>query len=263
MIYSLFSNTTKIKQAFYCLLVSGSSLAFLASSTVSAEPKIIDETVKKALVATPDLKNGKKLYHNCALCHTPEGWGSPLGSFPQIAGQHKTVILKQLADIHKGNRDNPTMMPFTPNLFKKGSQALADISSYIEQLPMVPNNSIGMGLQLEEGKRLYNANCKSCHGDNGEGKSEEFYPRIHGQHYQYLLRQLQWIKTGKRRNADTKMTKQLKAFSYQELNIIADYVSRLRPDKMLLADHADWRNPDFRSGFKSNSRPEPTTGAIK
>lgn len=242
-------------------LLFSMSLLLLTPGSVMAEFKVVvDEVVKQALAATPDLNSGRQLYHNCALCHTPEGWGSPSGNHPQIAGQHQSVIIKQLADIHKGNRDNPTMMPFTNPLFQKGPQALADVSAYIEKLPMVPNNSIGAGMRLTKGKALYDEHCKSCHGENGEGKAEEFYPRIHGQHFRYLLRQLQWIKLGKRRNADPDMVQEFKKFSQSDLASLADYVSRLKPDKKMLADHNDWRNPDFRRGFRTAPRQDQEMG---
>ena len=67
----------------------------------------------KALSLQPDLENGRKLYLTCAVCHGPEGWGSPDGYYPQIAGQIDSVIIKQLADIRSRNRDNPTMYPFS------------------------------------------------------------------------------------------------------------------------------------------------------
>lgn len=249
MVYSLFKITNNVTSRFQFLLAIGTSLALLATGTANAESKKIDEIVQKALQAEPDLQKGKMLYHNCAVCHTPEGWGSATGRFPQIAGQHQSVILKQLSDIQKGNRDNPTMIPFTDPVFAQGPQVLADLSAYIEQLPMVPNNSIGTGRQLEEGKKLYNNECKKCHGDQGEGDAKEFYPRIQGQHFQYVLRQMEWIKLGKRRNADKKMVEQFEHFSQDDLEAIADYVSRLTPDKGMLADHLDQKNPDFRPDF--------------
>lgn len=226
-------------------------LSLLIPVQTQASPEALDAVVKQALELTPDLENGKKLYNSCALCHTPEGWGTPGGRFPQIAAQHKSVILKQLADIHNNNRDNPTMYPFSESIFAQGPQALADVSAYIEKLPMVPNNSVGIGKNLAEGEKLYKDNCKKCHGEGGEGDAAEFYPRIHGQHYQYILRQMLWIKKGKRRNADKKMVKQIEGFSLKDLRIISDYVSRLQPDKNLLAERMDWRNPDFRAGFIS------------
>jgi cytochrome c553 len=249
MTYSLFQIADKATHPPHFIMAIGMSLTLLASATAYAEPKKIDAFVEMALQAEPDLQKGSMLYFNCAICHTPEGWGSPDGRYPQIAGQHRSVILKQLADIQKGNRDNPTMIPFTDPLFVLEPQALADLSAYIEQLPMVPNNSIGSGLRLEEGKKLYDVECKECHGENGEGIAKEFYPRIHGQHFQYVLRQMEWVKMGKRRNADEEMVKQFKRFSQDDLEVIADYVSRLRPDKGMLADGLEQKNPDFRPGF--------------
>lgn len=242
----------KLGKACYKLVLTSITPLFLLgtySTNVSADITKVDAIVDEALALTPDMNKGKQLYFNCALCHTPEGWGNPGGRYPQIAGQHQSVILKQLADIYRGNRDNPTMYPFSASVFKMGPQALADLSAYISKLPMVPNNSVGPGMNLEEGKALYDENCVKCHGESGEGDAKEFYPRIHGQHFQYVQRQMHWIKRGKRRNADEKMVKQIEGFSLTDIAVISDYVSRLQPDKALLADHLDWRNPDFRSGF--------------
>ena len=225
------------------------------SNILSANSEIeIQEIVQQALDVTPDSIQGKNLYQNCAVCHSPEGWGTSSGHYPQIAGQHKTVIIKQLTDIHRGNRDNPTMLPFTSPLFSLGAQALADLAEYISKLPMIPNNSVGYGSDQEVAVKLYKDNCEQCHGQNGEGDADKYYPRIHGQHYSYLERQLHWIKNGKRRNADKKMVKQIQKFSYRELQLIADYVSRMRPNKSLVAESMYWKNPDFRSGFYSAPR---------
>ncbi len=61
----------------------------------------------------------------------PEGWGSKDGTFPQLAGQHHSVIIKQLADIRALNRDNPTMYPFALPSQIGGPQALADVVAYM------------------------------------------------------------------------------------------------------------------------------------
>ncbi|MCK4709726.1 MAG: c-type cytochrome [Gammaproteobacteria bacterium] len=214
----------------------------------------LDETIQQAISATPNLEKGKAIYRNCAVCHSPEGWGTLSGHYPQIAGQHKSVIIKQLEDIQLGNRDNPTMRPFTNPVIELGSQAVADVAAYISQLPMTPKNYVGFGVQLDRGKALYDKNCKQCHKTNGEGKPEKFYPRIQGQNYKYLQRQLLWIKTGKRRNADIKMVKQLRDFSLRDIDLVADYASRLRPDKSLVAKSIFWKNPDFRAGFRAAPR---------
>lgn len=227
------------------LVCLGMTFSHVHSSTVLE----LDEVIQQALKETPNLEKGRALYRHCAICHSPQGWGSSSGHFPQIAGQHKSVIIKQMEDIHKGNRDNPTMRPFIEPILKKGSQPLADLSAYISQLSMTPQNSVGSGYLLEQGKALYDKNCKQCHKANGEGVADKFYPRIQGQHYSYLKRQLHWIKTGKRRNADKKMVKQIESFSSKDIDILADYISRLRPEKSLIADSINWKNPDFRKSF--------------
>ena len=231
-------------------ILAGLTMSLMINThAFAAEPSASEAEVEAALKLEANIENGKKTFQTCALCHSPEGWGNPIGRYPQIAGQHPKVIIKQLIDIRLKNRDNPTMYPFTTSTYLKGAQGMADIAAYISKLPMVPNNSQGSGKDLEKGKKLYKDNCTKCHGDNGEGDNKEYYPRIQGQHYEYLLRQLEWIKSGKRRNADEKMTKQIKGFSADDLAAVADYTSRLKADKSLVADHKDCRNPDFNKNF--------------
>ncbi len=66
----------------------------------------------EALKLKGDAKRGEEAYEVCGACHLPSGAGRPDGTFPQLAGQHTTVLIKQMADIRAGLRDNPTMYPF-------------------------------------------------------------------------------------------------------------------------------------------------------
>ncbi len=198
-----------------------------------------------ALSLPPDLENGKKIYMTCAVCHRPEAWGTPDGAYPQVAGQLPTVIIKQLADIRARNRDNPIMYPFTVPSILGGAQEIADVAAYIASLPMTPANGVGPGMDLARGEQLYSDNCVECHGRQGEGKVDDHIPSIWGQHYYYLVRQFEWIKSGKRRNADSKMQKQIRNFSLRDIRIVMDYVSRLKPPAEKLADSPQWMNPDF------------------
>jgi cytochrome c553 len=219
----------------------------LYSAGLGAEPDPDPGTaaleVEKALKLTPDPEKGREVYLLCAVCHQPEGWGTLDGDYPQIAGQLYGVIIKQMADIRARNRDTPTMLPFTM-LGIMSLQQVADVSAYISQLPMTPNNTVGPGTDLEKGKRLYAEYCVECHGEQGEGVPEENMPLIQGQHYPYLVRQFEWIAQGKRRNADPEMVKQIKGFSAEDISAIMDYTSRLSPPQNRLAE-PDWRNPDF------------------
>ncbi len=200
--------------------------------------------VEKALHLTPDADNGRKVYMVCTVCHRPEGWASPDGMYPQIAGQQASVLIKQLADIRARNRDNPTMLPFTSPRLLGGAQEIADVAAYISTLPMNPNNMVGPGFDLELGERLYKDECAECHGPAGEGNKQDHIPLIQGQNYFYLIRQFDWIRSGKRRNADPKMVKQIQRFTPREEYSVLDYVSRIRPPEEKLAPPG-WQNPDF------------------
>ena len=54
----------------------------------------------------PDLAHGAELYQTCAACHGPDGRGTEDGEIPAIAGQHGSVLLKQLTDFRHEQRWN-------------------------------------------------------------------------------------------------------------------------------------------------------------
>lgn len=223
------------------------SLGMLLSAPTLATGGLVDDAqeIEQALKLEPNVENGRDVYEVCAGCHLPEGWGKEDGTFPQLAKQHRQVLIKQLADIRAKNRDAPTMYPFATPQAIGGAQALADVTAYIsKKLLMNPNNGVGAGDHLAQGEKLYKDNCMQCHGEKGEGNAEKFYPRIQGQHYKYMLRQFEMIRDGKRRNANPDMVKQIKNFTDKDMAAVIDYVSRLKPSKEDVAVPG-WKNPDF------------------
>ncbi|QRM20064.1 c-type cytochrome [Dechloromonas sp. TW-R-39-2] len=195
----------------------------------------------EALTKKGDKKRGEEGYETCGACHLPSGAGRPDGTFPQLAGQHTTVLIKQMADIRAGLRDNPTMYPFAATL--TDAQELADVAAYIESLCIPADHGhydskpgdagkdwkapTDTEKRLAEGKALYEKECLECHGKNGEGVKDKFYPVIAGQHYKYLLRQMTEIRDGHRRNANPDMVKIIKKYSNDQLISISAYQSSL------------------------------------
>lgn len=207
-------------------------------------PETSERDVETIHGLTPDPENGLYAYRLCADCHAPEGWGEVDGSVPVLAGQHRRVLIKQLIDIRDGHRGNEAMFSFAQDKEVGGDQAIADVTGYISGLPMPPSPGVGPGHGLETAPMLYDAGCASCHGDRGEGSDRRLYPRIHGQHFGYLDRQMERIVNGYRTNSDPEMVTALRHLSPAQRESIADYLSRLQPDESLVASPG-WRNPDF------------------
>jgi cytochrome c553 len=202
--------------------------------------------IERALMLKPNVAKGLEIYRTCAECHLPEGWGLPnaLSPIPQLAGQHRTVVIKQLADIRAGNRESVVMAPYATVELIGGAQAIADVAGYIDSLEMSVDTGKGPGQDLELGAQLYRDNCARCHGQTGEGDSDAYVPRIQAQHYPYLVRQFDSIRKGKRRNANPEMVTQIRDFSARQIQAVLDYVSRLEPSEELRAPPG-WQNPDF------------------
>lgn len=206
--------------------------------------EVAQRETERALSLVPDTDNGLRIYRACAECHQPEGWGKPDGSVPQLAGQHRRVVIKQLADLRAGNRDDPEMAPHHSAEKIGGAQAVSDVSGYIDTLEISVATGKGAGDDLAHGEKLYADNCARCHGPEGEGDDQRYMPRIQSQHYEYLVRQLELIRDGKRGNADPEMTQQIARFSDRDVRAVMDYVSRLEPPDVFQAPPG-WRNPDF------------------
>ena len=232
-----------VKRAWARFLFAALSAA-ASGEAFASDARAVEEVVKEALQLTPNLDNGRELYKVCAVCHTPEAWGTSNGYYPQLAGQLPGVTIKQMADIQLKNRDNPTMYPFAMPSSFGGAQEMADVAAYIATLPMDPDNGVGPGFDLWRGERLYAQLCADCHGRQGEGDSRDQVPLIQGQHYEYLVRQFRWIAMGKRRNADSEMVKQIQSYRSPDISAMMDYVSRIRPPVEKLAERGH-QNPDF------------------
>ncbi len=197
--------------------------------TPQAKWAVIESEFAAALAHVGNPIVGKQTYELCIGCHEPSGAGSPNGEYPQLAGQHAPVLIKQMADIRKGVRDNPVMYPYAVQL--KFAQDLADVAAYLEGLCIPVNHGQYEGAdaakQIAAGKVLYAQQCTQCHGANGAGEKSKFYPVIAGQHYKYLLRQMTEIRDGKRRNANTEMVKAIKPFTNDQLTAISAYQASL------------------------------------
>ncbi|MBK1646102.1 cytochrome C [Thiocapsa imhoffii] len=188
-----------------------------------------NEEQLRALAHEADPVNGELAYAVCRGCHRADGAGRGDALYPQLAGQHATVLIKQMVDVRTGRRDNPKMHPFVAE-WVVSTEDVADIAAYLASLPIPTNNLKGPGEQLAQGRILYERDCAICHGGQGEGDAEEFYPRVAGQHYSYLDQESRLIRDRGRRNANPEMVKAIAGYSDAEIAAVSDYLSRLPTD---------------------------------
>lgn len=182
-----------------------------------------------ALRAKGDPVRGAITFEICQGCHRAHALGRPDGTYPRLAGQHDTVLIKQMTDVRAGRRRNDKMLPFVDR-HVVGPQDIADIAAYLTKLPVPPTHGKGPGDRLDEAAAQYKQICQECHGARGEGDAAQFYPRVSGQHFRYMRRELIDIRDGARCNANPRMIKVVKGLSDADLEALADYMSRMPVD---------------------------------
>jgi cytochrome c553 len=182
--------------------------------------------LKTALESKGDAKRGAASFEQCVGCHRPDASGRVSGAYPRLSGQHETVLVKQIVDIRSGRRSNPKMEPFIGDHVLDPYQ-ISDVAAYLTGLPIAAANGKGPGTLVVKGKELFDKDCAVCHGATGQGDAAKFYPMVAAQHYKYLLREVNFIRDGDRRNSNPEMVKVIKPYTSGDLEAVADYMASL------------------------------------
>jgi cytochrome c553 len=180
-----------------------------------------------AIRAKPNPDRGAQLFRNCAICHGPSGGGTLDGGVPRIAGQHFSVIVKQLVDYRHDRRWDIRMEHFTDRHLLIDAQAMADVAGYIDHLSIEVPPGVGDGELVAHGAEVYSKECQSCHGRSADGDEKAMIPRIAGQHYEYLMRQIYDAVDGRRPNFSAAHVRLLARLERDDIVGLADYLSRL------------------------------------
>jgi len=200
------------------------SVSLAAFSMPTAEKEYLD-----AVRATPDLERGAHYFATCAACHGIKGGGKVDGKVPRIGGQHFRVIVRQLVAFRHGQRWDILMENFADQHRLPDAHAIADVASYVSQLDDPSPPGIGSGELVSSGASTYFRLCESCHGATGQGDSARAVPRVAGQHYEYLRRQIYDAVDGRRPGFPASHVRLLAQLDHDDIAGVADYLSRIGP----------------------------------
>jgi cytochrome c553 len=204
------------------------TFAYFLSSLMLAATAHASEPAAPA--AKVDLaKGGAVASQTCTACHTADGSrGSPAN--PILAGQHPEYLAKQLAEFKSGKRKNAVMSGMAAPLTEEDMRNVSAFYAGKTTKPGFAKNKDTVAL----GEKIYRggiadrniAACASCHGPTGSGMPAQ-YPRIAGQHGDYIEAQMNAFRAGQRGNSPQMVAVAAK-MNDREIKAVSDYIAGLR-----------------------------------
>jgi len=165
----------------------------------------------------------------CSACHGIEGRSvSPV--FPRLAGQQSAYIMLQI-DAFRGHlRADPNAQAYMWGMSSQlGDDTIKELADYYAAQKPVPGQP-GESKLVAAGAEIYVNGipaqgvpaCASCHGANAEGAAA--FPRLGGQHVDYLVAQLQGFQSGLRSNAPIMLTV-VRSLTAEQIKAVAVYAA--------------------------------------
>jgi cytochrome c553 len=165
----------------------------------------------------------------CVACHTNDG-SRGIATNPILQGQHPEYLVKQLTEFKAGLRENAIMRGMASALSEADMKNVASFYSGKQAKPGFAKNRDLATL----GEKVYRGGiadrsipaCAGCHGPGGAGIPSQ-YPRLAGQHADYVESQLNAFRSGLRHN-NVAMTGVAAKLNDREIKALSDYVAGLR-----------------------------------
>ena len=179
-----------------------------------------------------DAKAGETKIAMCIGCHGIQGYQATFPEVykvPKISGQNAKYIEVVLDAYRKGDRKHPSMRGIATSL---SDQDIADVAAYYGQhgsdkaveLPAPREPGAQVAALLQKGA------CVSCHGDNFSKSIDPSYPKLAGQHADYLYAALKAYRDNANHTwgrGNPVMAGMAKQFSTPELKAMAQYIGSL------------------------------------
>ena len=194
-----------------------------------------------ATVSAQDIKGDAKVGQTkaamCIGCHGIVGYQASFPEIykvPKISGQGAKFIVSSLDAYKKGERKHPTMRGISESL---SDQDMADLAAYYSTHGVVEGATLAAKPSKEPSPQvaalLKKAACISCHGENFAKPISPDYPKIAGQHADYLFVALKAYKTENNPQigrSNGVMAGMVKQFSNAELKEMSKYIGSLDGD---------------------------------
>lgn len=188
--------------------------------------------------------NGEAKIAMCIGCHGIPGYQASFPEVykvPMISRQGAGYIVSALNAYKNGDRKHPTMRSVAANL---SDQDMADIAAYYDghgPAVSLPEQPAAPSARVNE--LLTKGACNSCHGANYSKPIDPSYPKIAGQHRDYLFVALKAYKSDG--NATWGRTHPImgsiaKQYSNAELKELANYIGR-QPGEMHVVPQSKFR----------------------
>ena len=185
-----------------------------------------------ATVHAQELKSDRdtvqRAIHVCAACHGEEGRsGAPV--YPRLAGQMPLYTIAQLRDFRAQTRAESDWQAYMWGISALlDDETIAGLAAYYAEQKPAPGKP-GNTKRVEAGRKIYEEGipargvraCASCHGENAEGAS--VFPRLAGQHAEYVVRQLKVFRTRLRPHGVI-MADESRNLTDEDLRALAQYV---------------------------------------
>src|SRR6266567_8090905 len=167
----------------------------------------------------------------CASCHGPKGESiSP--AFPKIAGQRAEYLENQLKAFRDRTRADPMAQAYMWGMTSQlGDDTIKKLAVfYSGQKP--PQGKAADSKLAQAGKAIYEGGipaekvqaCAACHGKSAEGNA--VFPRLAGQHAEYLVKQLVLFKSSLREGSNAPVMHNISTgMSFEQMQAVAAYLT--------------------------------------
>ena len=155
----------------------------------------------------------------CAACHGPQG-NPAMALTPALAGQTARYIYLQLRDFQEGRRSNELMSPMAKDLSR---DEMRELGAYFaaqksQPKPFQPDAAKARLGKLKADETL----CTMCHLGGFSGQNE--IPRVAGQPFDYIVKQLRDFKAKARTNDAGSMTSVSNTLTDADIENLAHYI---------------------------------------